>query len=505
MSALAKLTKTPIPVGKIIRSVWALVLMDVLNVKTRLLIVFSIHHSYTRHLTAIYDGATEKWTAVDAHVFFDGTTKEPTPLRETVTWHYLPSSVRIWGFALTGLSYFIILISTSWIFLRRKERIVTTSQPQFLYAICFGAALMATSLIFVSFDESQGWSEDKLDAACAAFPWFFVIGYLVQYCAAFSKVRTPASWETRSVQRFSSVGRLTHFLCSVFQLWRLSKLLSMRRRAVDIKQVLLPFSLIIASSLVVLILWQILDPFHWERTLLNDYYAEDPWESYGSCQSTKYGAIPFVIPLGLLFGIIIAMTLAISWKMKDVQSELSEARWIFIAIFSHLQSWAIGIPVFIILQEVSRDASHLITMALVFIFSNTFIFGVIGPRIYADIRKTYFGKSGVNKTPKISMEAGNTRISGLNVVTTDSSTATERPNTATSTPHKYSSSTSLDEDKSKILHLEAEIEELTMQLVKYEKNEEKMDEQPPPSENEGANTVDEQKSPQESLEKNEDL
>jgi hypothetical protein len=212
---------------------------------------------------------------------------------------------------------------------------------------------------------------------------------------------------------------------------------------------------------------------------MHDYYAEDPWESYGSCQSTKYGANPFVIPLGVLFGIIIVMTLAISWKMRHVQSELSEARWIFIAIFSHLQIWAIGIPVFIILDGVSRDASYLITMALVFIFSNTFICGVVGPRMYADIRKTYFCKSGVEtpKIPKISMYAAGTHVSGLqNTTTNSSSTNTGYP------------SASFEEDKSKILQLEAEVEELTTKLVKHENNKEKTDEPP-----------------QESLEKNEDL
>jgi hypothetical protein len=221
MFVLVKLIKRQIHVGKIIRSVFALVLryrtlLGCVLCCDSVAHLFYIPDSYTRHLTAIYDGATEKWTTVDEHVFFDGTTQEPMPLRETTTWHYLPSSVRIWGFALTGLSYLNILIHTAWIFLRRKERAVTASQPQFLYAICFGAALMVTSLIFVSFDESNGWSEDKLDAACAAFPWFFVIGYLLQYCAAFSKVRKSASLESRRVQRFSSVGRLTHISLAPF-------------------------------------------------------------------------------------------------------------------------------------------------------------------------------------------------------------------------------------------------------------------------------------------------
>jgi hypothetical protein len=132
-------------------------------------------------------------------------------------------------------------------------------------------------------------------------------------------------------------------------------------------------------------------------------------------------------------------------------------------------------------------------------FSNTFVCGVIGPRMYADIRKTYFGKSGTPKIPQISMNAGNTRISGLHDTTNSTSTNTGYRSTAP----QYSSAASYDEDKSKILQLAAEIEELTVRLFKYENNGEKTDK--PPSEGEEAKTLDEEKPPQESLEKNEDL
>lgn len=109
-------------------------------------------------------------------------------MRETTDFNFLSKGVRITGFVLVGLSLSIILISALWVRVRRAERIVTASQPQFLYLICFGGALQAVSLIFLSFDESYGWTDSELDKACSALPWFFVIGYLVQYCAIFSKV-----------------------------------------------------------------------------------------------------------------------------------------------------------------------------------------------------------------------------------------------------------------------------------------------------------------------------
>jgi hypothetical protein len=407
--------------------------------------ITSVRHynSYTKHLIAIYDGAEAKWTKVegDEFVYYDQTTNEPMPLRTAVDQNYLSDSVQIFGLVFVGISLFIIFVSVVWIFLRREERIVTMSQPQFLYLLCFGAALQAVSLVFVSFDESHGFSDDRLDMACSAFPWFFVIGYLIQYCAVFSK------------------------------LWRLSKLLSLRRRAVDIKQVLLPFSLIISSSVIILIVWQIVDPLRWEREMISD--DEAPLKTYGQCESDN-GVLPYVIPLAFLFAVIITMTLAISWKMKDVQSDLSEAKWIFIGIFSHLQIWAIGIPVYLILSGVSRDASYLISMALTFVFANTFVIFVIGPKILQDFRDKFLGGTSTRKTPTLNMSTGPAQmhISGLDpVVSSQSRVSSKFPSNADTQYASRSSTTTYNDEKSKILSLQAEIEDLKSQLSTNESNE----------------------------------
>jgi hypothetical protein len=141
-------------------------------------------------LVATYDGVEKKWVPVEGEqfIFYDGTSKEPSPVRDTVEWNYLSKGVQTIGFVLFGASLLIILVSMLWVFVRRKERIVTASQPEFLYLMCFGAGLQAVSLMCISFDESYGWTENQLSLGCSMFPWFFVIGYLVQYCAIFSKV-----------------------------------------------------------------------------------------------------------------------------------------------------------------------------------------------------------------------------------------------------------------------------------------------------------------------------
>jgi hypothetical protein len=242
----------------------------------------------------------------------------------------------------------------------------------------------------------------------------------------------------------------------------LSKLLSLRRRAVDVNQVIRPFALIITSSVVILIVWQVVDPFQWNRELTNEEMSEEPWVSYGQCESEN-GVLPYVLPLAFLFVIIMLMTLSISWKMRAVQSELSEAKWIFIAIFSHIQMWVIGIPVYLILNDVSRDASYLISMALIFVFSNVFVILVIWPKMNKDIKDTFFGGAQRRKNPQLSVQAGGlTHISGL-----------EQPNDVSrfsqqsvASSQNFFPAASYNDDKLKIISLEAEIQDLKKQIKK---------------------------------------
>jgi hypothetical protein len=370
------------------------------------------------------NGEVEKgaWRDVEdaEFLFFDGTAIAPIPKRTVANANYLSSSVRIIGFCLVGLSLTFSLGTAAWVYLQRKSRLVTASQPEFLYLLCFGAALVATSLVFLSFDERQGFSNKQLSSMCSAFPWFFVIGYLVMYAALFSK------------------------------LWRLSKLLSMRRRAIGVKQVLLPFCVIIAASLIVLVVWQVVDPYTWVRSEIND----DPLETLGECQSRDRaddGILPYVIPLLFLFFIITSMTAVVAWRMKDVQAELAESNWIFYGIITHIQTWAVGIPVVIITKEVSRDAWYIIMASLAFIFPTSLVAFVIWPKIYAQ----YFGGQ-----PRQSVDLGSftgqkkTRVTGLGGFEDRSSTPFP-PNMSTASPVP---------EMSKITEMESETTTLRQQL-----------------------------------------
>lgn len=350
--------------------------------------------SYGSVLTYIYsneneyvgvDGVPEKgaWAPVEGtdFLFFDGTANEPMPRREVANAYYISKGIQITGFVLSGFAFFLATAVGIWVFANRTHRLIKASQPEFLYLLCFGSALVAPSAIFLSFDESKGLSEDQLSSLCSAFPWFFVIGYLTMYCALFSK------------------------------LWRLSQLLQLRRKAVNIKQVILPFSIIIGCSFVVLVVWQVVDPFVWERVVVS--VVDAPLETFGHCTSLENGILPFFLPLAFLTFLAVATTAVFSWKMRDVQSELAESRWIFAGIFLHIQTWLVGVPVFYITDEVSRDASYLMVVVLTFMFATSQVVLVIGPKIFVLLREKYFAGAPARKTRRISVMGGSTRVSGF--------------------------------------------------------------------------------------------
>ena len=95
----------------------------------------------------------------------------------------------------------------------------------------------------------------------------------------------------------------------------------MRRQAVQINQVMMPFGAVVTCSMIILIVWQILDPYVWVREIKNQD-DEGPFISYGECNNEN-GVLPFIIPLGFIIAISVFMTGAISWKLKDVQGKLS--------------------------------------------------------------------------------------------------------------------------------------------------------------------------------------
>ena len=378
-------------------------------------------------------------------LFFDGTANEPMPRRDVYDAHYLAQGIQIAGLVLSSCAFIGVLGTGFWVFANRNNKLIKAGQPEFLYLLCFGAALVAPSSIFLTFDESDGLTADQLSGMCSAFPWFFVVGYLLMYCALICK------------------------------LWRLSRLMQMRRKAVHAKQVLLPFFMIMGCCFIILIVWQTVDPATWVREGINE--KGQPYETFGECRSVKYGNIPFYVPIVVLMSIAVAATAVFSYKLRHVQSELSESSWIFAGIFLHIQTWLVGVPVLFITHGISRDAFYVMIMILTFTFATSLVGFVIGPKMYDILKVKCFG-GNITKT-KISIGGGISHVSGISNANMGQSTSTislTLPMITESTPssnHDSSKKLSQSENETlrlKIIELTMELESLMVYIAEFEES-----------------------------------
>ncbi len=121
-------------------------------------------------------------------IFRDGTTNLPEPTRAIANNNYLPTSVRVTGLFFMAIALALSLACGIFVAVYRKDRVMTASQPEFLYLLCFGSFLFSTSIVTRSFDEGVGLSVNQLSRLCMATPWLVSLGDSVIYLSLFSKV-----------------------------------------------------------------------------------------------------------------------------------------------------------------------------------------------------------------------------------------------------------------------------------------------------------------------------
>lgn len=150
---------------------------------------FLRHIRYENVLTAVKH-PFQSWTKLEGQefVFSDGTTDEPLPIRDVDENNYLPLGAHIFGLTMMSVSILLSAVAAGWTYVRRGSRVVQASQPAFLYLICFGSIISAAAIFPSSFDESYGWDEESLCAACTATTWLFVLGFITVFSALFTKV-----------------------------------------------------------------------------------------------------------------------------------------------------------------------------------------------------------------------------------------------------------------------------------------------------------------------------
>lgn len=261
------------------------------------------------------DSGDGVWQNLDDFVFRGGTTTGPL-LRSTPDQNYLPASLRAFGLALMGVSILASVSTFLWVYIHRKHRVLRASQPLFLYLICFGTLLQGASILTISFDESTGWSSTGLDMACMATPWLLLLGFIIVYGSLWTKMN-----------RVNNALQFT------------------RRRKTKTRYLLAPMVGFVVLAVMVLTVWNAVDPLVWTRTEIDSVTGE----SIGICNCDHYAA--FMAPLVVVAVIPAFLTALLAWKTRDVDESFTESWYIFVLILLQLEVMIIAAPIIVILRD----------------------------------------------------------------------------------------------------------------------------------------------------------
>jgi len=295
----------------------------------------------------LYDGpvgGTWNSTSLAPFVYSNGKHTPPQLLR-VVDQNYLNNGIQLTGWILFGLTAFSSLLGMLYVCWFRKAPAIRQNQPFFLQVMLLGCLMMSLCMLTLSFDEEDGLDNDHLSYLCNATPWLLSMGYLLIYTALFSK------------------------------LLRIHRVLQFSRRKVEIRHVIAPLLIAMTALIAVLLAWTLSDPFNWVREEINSVTGE----TFGRCKSNN--ALPFATAaISLVAGAILSAGF-MAWKTKDVDNRFAEGKWMFFTIFTHIQLLALGIPILLILDKDSAEATYIgRTLLILFVVGTTVAF-MIFPKV----------------------------------------------------------------------------------------------------------------------------
>ncbi|KAG7342363.1 7 transmembrane sweet-taste receptor of 3 GCPR [Nitzschia inconspicua] len=256
-------------------------------------------------------------------------------------------AIRIVGYVLATVIFFLAIYCVWWVYVYRKERVVRASQPLFLVTIAFGSFLMAATIIPLSVDDGMA-SERGCDIACMAAPWLFSVGFVTSFAALFSK------------------------------LWRINKIFQsnrFQRVKVTEKDVLVPFAVLFVLNFAFLLAWTIWDPLVWDRKQADDFN-----NSYGRC--IGHGVAHIYLLSAIVIVDVIALVLAChqAFMARGISDEYSETKFIAIAVGGWLQVVLIGVPLMFLVAG-NPTADFFIKTCIIFAITLAMLLLIFVPKM----------------------------------------------------------------------------------------------------------------------------
>jgi hypothetical protein len=282
-----------------------------------------------------------------------GSTKR---MRITFDSNFISSGSRMAAFVL--LLVVLVLAASDLICLYCYAR----KQPlSHVYLVIFGSVISSFSMLTQSFDENVQWMSPNLDEACLLSVWLFFTGNALVVATLVAVLYRTDIARRRMKVNFSIDLRIS-----------------------------LPSLFYLATIVLGLMLWSVIDPLVWGRWDV----AKVPLETFGLCQSKKHTKVYFGCLIGLSVSLLLAaVTLGLRnlRTHRDVESMMQGSCLM-------LQAWVFGLSMHKLVGTSSADGNYLVRIIFVWVVSMTGLVLVATPVAYRHTKQHYFPETVV--TPR---------------------------------------------------------------------------------------------------------
>ncbi|KAL7534384.1 hypothetical protein ACHAXR_005838 [Thalassiosira sp. AJA248-18] len=219
-------------------------------------------------------------------------------------------------YAFFGINTLACIICAIWIYWERNTKQVKAWQPFFLNIVLLGCLISSSSIITLV----QQSDTDEAVHACAVFPWLYSIGFSMTFGALYAKIfRVYMLFQAAAVTRRITVTKLDtlKWVC-----------------------------LIMCVDIIICTVWTVVDPMEWTRSIVATDIFGEPLESVGYCTSSSWKIFASLIAcwhLALLF-----RACFLCYQTRHISTSFAESNYLAVAMISHLQIFAISIPILVI-------------------------------------------------------------------------------------------------------------------------------------------------------------
>ena len=228
------------------------------------------------------------------------------------------------GWVLAGILILCCLSLGWWVCKYKNKQIIRASQPFFLGMLLVGTLLMASSIIPMTFQEPT--SQKGLNIACMATPWLFVCGFATAFSAIFTK-----SW------RISILAK---------------EAVRMNRVDVQLRDVLLPFLMLMMTNVSFLTAWTVEAPLVWTRVLVDNYDTFGrSVETYGICKGQVNDAsgadlsIIFISLIAVVNGLVMGVAYYQAYVTRHMPDDFKDSVYASLCMAIMLEALLLGFPI----------------------------------------------------------------------------------------------------------------------------------------------------------------